>query len=255
MVGGHHGVDDLRDPALGERPVDEVPLGGGAVRRGLEERVVDGLDQPLPAGGAVVGHGHVHEVPGAVAAAAHLPTELVQPAVVALDVDPDARRSRERLEVGLGLAPLVGAAPGRHRDGPGGAGRVRARARARGGGSVRGARARSEEPQRGDPENRPPPAARPRTSPSSCRGRRSAHCGGPYPVPGRFDTGSGFGCAFSVLRPAAATVSPLPRDEPRQDTRVGRSPERASAHAAHPLPAGAQAPAFSSRRMSFIVSR
>ena len=130
VVGGHHGVDDLRDPALGERPVDEVPAGRGAVGSGVEPRVVDGLEQALAAGGAVVGHGHVHEVPGRVARV-ELPAKLVQPAVVALDVDPDPRRLRERLEVGLDLASFIRPAPGRHGDRPVGVGSHRDRRRDR----------------------------------------------------------------------------------------------------------------------------
>ena len=158
VVGGHHGVDDLRDPALGERPVDEVPIGGGAVGSGVEQRVIDRLEQPLPAGGAVVGHGHVHEVPGRYARV-DLPAKLVQSAVVAVDVDPDPGRPGERLEVGLDLASLVGPAPRDHGDRPVGIGRGRRRGRGAGG------------VHRGPEE--------PRAGAGDGRGDEAGHAGGP----------------------------------------------------------------------------
>ena len=118
VVRRHHGVDDMRDSALGQRAVDKVPVGRRAVERGQEHRVIDRFQQPLPAGGAVVRHRHIHEVPGNLAAAP-LPAKFGEPAVVSFGLDSDTRLPGKRLEIGLFLAAFVGTAPCRHSDGPG----------------------------------------------------------------------------------------------------------------------------------------
>ena len=47
--------------------------------------MIDRLQQSQAAGGAVVGHGHVHDVPGDCRRPVQLPAKLGEPAVVALD--------------------------------------------------------------------------------------------------------------------------------------------------------------------------
>ena len=103
-------MNDLRDPAPGEGALDEVTVGRRAVGGGVKIRVIDRLEQSLPARGAVVGHRHVHEVPVEVAAI-HLPAELLEPAVVPFNSDPDAGPLRERLEIRLDLAVFVRTSP------------------------------------------------------------------------------------------------------------------------------------------------
>ena len=111
----HHGIDDLRDPALGQCAIEKVLIGRNPVGSGEQNRMIDGFQKSLSAGSAVVGHGHVHDIPRNLSCD-RLSTKFGEPAPVPFGANSNARCLRERLEVGLDLAALVGPAPGGHRD-------------------------------------------------------------------------------------------------------------------------------------------